>query len=245
MNTIDSLADRHVVVTGGTGALGEAVVRRLLRAGATCHVPSRRSGDRAADADAGADTHTDTHGGRLHVVHDVDLADQASVDRFYDGLPALWASVHLAGGFVMAPIADASGADFRRMIETNALTAYLCSRAAVRAMRRADAGGRIVNVAARPGIEPRKGAQMAAYAASKAAVAAITLALAEELKGERILVNAIAPSTLDTAANRRAMPDADTSRWVSTDAAAEAVLQLVSPANREISGAVLPLYARA
>ena len=86
---------------------------------------------------------------------------------------------------------------------------------------------------------------MAAYALSKAAVVALTLALAEELTAERILVNAIAPSTLDTPANRQAMPDADRSRWLSPGAAAEAVLQLVSPANQEISGAVLPLYARA
>ncbi len=232
---VEPLADRNVVVTGGTGALGEVVVRRLLRAGATCHVPSHRAG---GDAPAGEGT-------RLRIVHGVDLADQAAVDRFYDALPALWGSVHLAGGFAMGPIAETARADFLQMIETNALTAFLCSRAAVRAMRRTGGGGRIVNVSARPGLDPRKGARMAAYAAIKAAVAAITLSLAEELKGERILVNAIAPSTLDTAANRRAMPDADTSKWLAPEAAAEAVLQLVSPANMEISGAVLPLYARA
>lgn len=145
----------------------------------------------------------------------------------------------------MAPIADATRADFLRMMELNALTVFLCSRAAARAMRATGAGGRIVNVSARPGLDPRHGARMVAYAASKAAVAALTLALAEELKGERILVNAIAPSTLDTAANRAAMPAADPFRWVTPAAAAEAVLQLVSPANVEVSGAVLPLYARA
>ena len=131
------------------------------------------------------------------------------------------------------------------MMELNALTVFLCSRAAARAMRRTGEGGRIVNVAARPGLEPRQGARMAAYATSKAAVVAITLSLAEEVKGEGILVNAIAPSTLDTAANRKAMPAADPSKWLAPEAAAEAILQLVSPANREISGAVLPLYARA
>ncbi|MCD6682132.1 MAG: SDR family NAD(P)-dependent oxidoreductase [Burkholderiaceae bacterium] len=231
----DPLSDRNIVVTGGEGALGLVVVRRLLQAGATCHLPSRRMG---ASASIAPDE-------RVHVVGGVELTDQAAVDRFYDALPALWASVHLAGGFAMAGIVDTTGADFLRMIEANALTAFLCSRAAVRVMRRTGDGGRIVNVSARPGIDPRKGAQMAAYAASKAAVTALTIALAEELKGERILVNALAPSTLDTPANRRAMPDADTSRWLAPEAAAEAVLQLVSPANRQISGAVLPMYARA
>lgn len=230
----DLMTGRNVVVTGGTGALGEVVVARLLRAGAICHVPSRRTTSASA-----------RKGERLHVASGVDLTDETAVDRYYDAVPGLWASVHLAGGFAMGPVAEATRADVLRMMEANALTALLCSRAAVRAMRRTGDGGRIVNVSARPGLDPRKGARMAAYAASKAAVAAITLALAEELKDERILVNAIAPSTLDTAANRAAMPGADASKWLAPEAAAEAVLQLVSPANREVSGAVLPLYARA
>jgi NAD(P)-dependent dehydrogenase (short-subunit alcohol dehydrogenase family) len=112
-------------------------------------------------------------------------------------------------------------------------------------MRQTGQGGRIVNVAARPGVDPRRGARMAAYATAKAAVVALTLALAEELKGDQILVNAIAPSTIDTPANRAAMPSADAGKWLSPAAAAEAILYLVSPANMEVSGAVLPLYARA
>ena len=92
-------------------------------------------------------------------------------------------------------------------------------------------GGRIVNVAALPALEPRRGAQMAAYATSMAAVAAFTQALAEELKADRILVNAIAPSIVDTPANRAAMPKADPARWLSPEAAAETIPYLVSPAN--------------
>lgn len=229
------LAGRKVVVTGGAGALGETVVDCLIGAGAICHVPSHRSGG----------AQLPDRNGRLRVTTGVDLTDEAAVERFYAAIPGLWASVHLAGGFAMAPIAQTTRGDFLQMIETNALTAFLCARAAAAAMRRTGDGGRIVNVAARPGIDPRKGAGMLAYTASKAAVAALTVALAEELKGERILVNAIAPSTLDTPANRRAMPQADVSRWLSTQAAAAAILQLISPANLEVSGAVLPLYARA
>lgn len=145
----------------------------------------------------------------------------------------------------MAGIADTGGTEFLRMHETNTLTAFLCCRAATRIMHKAGQGGRIVNVAARPALDPRKGAHMIAYAAAKAGVAALTTALAEELKGERILVNAIAPSTIDTPANRSAMPEADPASWLSPGAAAEAILHLASPANLEISGAVLPLYARA
>ena len=231
----EPLAGRNVVVTGGAGALGKVVVARLMQAGAACHVPAHSTGGAAS---AGKDE-------RLRVVPGVDLTDEAAVERFYDAVPGLWASVHLAGGFAMSPLAETTRADFFRMVETNALTAFLCCRAAARAMRKAGRGGRIVNVAARPGLNPRKGARMAAYATGKAAVVAITLALAEELKDERILVNAIAPSTLDTPANRQSMPDADPAKWLAPEAAAEAILQLVSNANMEISGAVLPLYARA
>lgn len=145
----------------------------------------------------------------------------------------------------MSPVARATAADFRAMMDLNALTAFLCSCAAARFMVAHGNGGRIVNVAAKPALEPRRGARMSAYAASKAAVAALTQALAEELKGAGILVNAIVPSTIDTPSNRRAMPDADFAKWLTPEAAAEAVLALVSPAGHEISGAILPLYARA
>lgn len=229
------LEGRQVVVTGGTGALGQAVIDRLLAEGATCHVPSHR---RTGSLDAATRE-------RLHVVPGIDLTDQAATDRFFDGVPGLWASVHLAGGFGMGRIADSERDDFTRLMQMNALTVFLCSRAAVRNMRRTGQGGRIVNVSARPGIEQRQGARMVAYGASKAAVAAITMALSEELKDDHILVNAIAPSTLDTEANRKAMPKADPSRWLSTKAAAGAILHLIAPENTEMSGAVVPLYARA
>lgn len=225
------LSGRHVVVTGGAGALGQAVVARLIAAGATCHVPSRRIEGEKRD--------------RLHVTSGVDLADETAVADFYASVPGIWASVHLVGGFAMAPLAATGRAEFLRMFELNVVTAFLCCRAAAGAMRETGQGGRIVNVAARPALEPRKGARMTAYATSKAAVAAFTQALAEELKADSILVNAIAPSTLDTPANRSAMPQADPGKWLSLEAAAEAVLHLVSPANQAISGAVLPLFARA
>jgi NAD(P)-dependent dehydrogenase (short-subunit alcohol dehydrogenase family) len=229
------LEGKNVVVTGGTGALGQAVVARFLKAGAICHVPSRKAADKPAS----------WGDGQASIVAEIDLTDEGAVGRFYDAVPDLWASVHLAGGFAMAPIADTSRDDFLRMMEMNAATVFICCRAAVRNMRRTGQGGRLVNVSARPGLDPRKGGGMAAYAASKAAVTAITLAISEELKNDRILVNAVAPSTIDTPANREAMPNADTSKWLSPKAATEAIIGLASPSNMEINGAVLPLFARA
>src|SRR6185295_8706859 len=131
----------------------------------------------------------------------------------YAGVPKLWASIHIAGGFAMAPIGDTTKSDLMKQVEMNFVTAFLCCRAAVNAMTRTGAGGRIVNVATRPALEWRAGAGMVAYAASKAAVAAMTVALAEEVVQSGILVNAVAPSTMDTPVNRRAMPKADPAPW--------------------------------
>jgi NAD(P)-dependent dehydrogenase (short-subunit alcohol dehydrogenase family) len=230
-------AGRAVVVTGGTGALGSAVLDRLLDEGAICHVPTSRNGAPKGFAFA--------RHGRVTLSANVDLGDAASVEAFYATIPDLWASIHVAGGFAMSPVGEAVGDAFAEMIDANARTTFLCCHAAARAMLASGTAGRIVNVAARPGLDPRKGAGMSAYAASKAAVAAITVALAEELKGGGILVNAVAPSTLDTAATRKAMPKADFSKWVSIDAAAAAIVHLASPENATISGALVPIYGRA
>ena len=234
-------AGSHVVVTGGTGALGRAVIGALRAAGAICHVPNLV----AAELD-GFPYASDPG---VRIVRGVDLADEAAVRVFYQALPPLWASIQLAGGFAMAPIAEMSGEDFMAQFRMNALSCFLCSAAAVAAFRARGQpgpggarGGRIVNVAARPALEPRLGAGMVAYTASKSAVAALTQALAQETTDEEIWVNAVAPSVLDTPANRSAMPDADHHRWVAPGDVAEIIVFLASPANRVTRGAVIPVY---
>jgi NAD(P)-dependent dehydrogenase (short-subunit alcohol dehydrogenase family) len=102
-----------------------------------------------------------------------------------------------------------------------------------------------VNVAARPALEPRSGGGMVAYVASKAAVAALTQALAAEVAPRRILVNAVAPSTIDTAANRSAMPQADHDSWPKPAEIAATIAFLASPHNHVTSGAIVPVYGRA
>ncbi|HJQ99535.1 MAG TPA: SDR family NAD(P)-dependent oxidoreductase [Candidatus Polarisedimenticolaceae bacterium] len=220
---------RDVVVTGATGELGEAVARRLLEAGATLHLPARD----AAKAPSGK---------RVHVTGGIDLTDEASVSRYYASLPPLWASIHSAGGFSAGAI-DATGlADLRRMLDMNGVTAFLCSREAVKNMR--GRGGRIVNVSAQAGIEPRRGHGMIAYTTSKAAVAALTLALAEEVASEGIWVNAVVPSIMDTDANRKAMPKADFSKWPNLDDVAATVAFLASPQNGVTRAALVPVYGK-
>jgi NAD(P)-dependent dehydrogenase (short-subunit alcohol dehydrogenase family) len=228
--------DRHVVVTGGTGALGSAVVGALVEAGATCHVPYIE----AAEAER--------YGRRGHaavkLVAVTDFADEGAVTGFYDSVPRLWASIHLAGGFAMAPVAKTTKAGLMQQVGMNFVTAFLCCRAAVNAITKTGAGGRIVNVAARPALEWRLGAGMAAYTASKAAVAALTAALAEEVARDNILVNAVAPSIMDTRANRDAMPKADHAAWPKVEEVAATIVFLASPENKVTRGAIVPVYGK-
>ena len=227
--------DRHVVITGGTGALGTAVVEALIARGAMCHVPCMD------DAEAKRFRLRDNKQVVLTVTGS--LADEKGVSRLYDGVGPLWASIHIAGGFAAGPLREASIATLRQQIDMNFVSCLLCCRAAINTMITAD-GGRIVNVAARPGLEWRTGAGMATYAASKAAVAALTAALAEEVVKDGILVNAIAPSTMDTPANRAAMPKADFSLWPKVEEVAATILFLASPENRVTRGGIVPVYGK-
>jgi NAD(P)-dependent dehydrogenase (short-subunit alcohol dehydrogenase family) len=227
--------DRRVVVTGGTGALGGAVARALLAEGARLRIPFHRASE-AERSPLGGNA-------RVELVGPLDLADEAGVAKLYHGVEPLWASIHVAGGFAAAPLVETDAAALSRQLEQNLVSCFLCCRAAARAMPRG--GGRIVNVAARPALEPRLGAGMSAYAASKAAVAALTEALGEELAPAEILVNAVAPSTMDTPANREAMPEADFTRWPKVDEVAATILFLASPENRVTRGAIVPVYGRA
>jgi NAD(P)-dependent dehydrogenase (short-subunit alcohol dehydrogenase family) len=226
--------DRHVVVTGGAGALGTAVVTALIEAGATCHVPCFDE----AEAE------------RFHLREDKqvvltvtgNLADEAAIGRLYQGIGPLWGSIHIAGGFAAGALAKTEVAVIRHQIDMNLMSCMLCCRAAVNAM--GSGGGRIVNVAARAALEWRSGAGMVAYTASKTAVAALTAALAEEVAKDGILVNAVAPSIMDTPANRQAMPKADFALWPKVEEVAATIVFLASPDNRVTRGAIVPVYGK-
>jgi NAD(P)-dependent dehydrogenase (short-subunit alcohol dehydrogenase family) len=228
--------DRQVVVTGGTGALGAAVLDALLQAGATCHVPYRNAQAIERSPHRG--------NARVSFVEVGDLADETSVTRYYEGLTDLWASIHIAGTFAAAPIARSDKALLMGQLESNLISAYLCSRSAALTLQRLGSGGRIVNVAARQALEPRLGSGSVAYTIAKAAVAAMTTALGAELASENILVNAVAPSIMDTPGNREAMPKADFKSWPKVEDVAATILFLASPENTVTRGAVVPVYGR-
>lgn len=223
------MAARHVVITGGDGALGTAVVAAFVAAGATCHLP-------LFGMHSGAATE------RVHTTGNINLTDESAVENYYAGLPPLFASVHLTGGFKFKAITETTRADLQQQWELNLVTAFLCCREAVKSMR-TSGGGRIVNVAARPVLAPV--ANISAYTIAKAGVAALTQALAVEVRKDGILVNAVLPSTIDSAANRKAMPDADFDRWPKPGELAGTILWLASPENTLTSGALVPVYGNA
>ena len=221
---------REAIVTGGTGALGTAVVGRLVAAGATVHVPVFIERELEAFPYRSHDA-VRLHGG-------LDLSSEGDVATLYGATTALFASIHVAGGFAMGPITETDLGTWQHLMRMNATTCFLCCREAARTLRGRD--GRMVNVTAKPVLVPA--AQMSAYAASKAAVAVLTRSLAEELAGSRIWVNAVVPSIIDTAANRAAMPDADHDAWPKPDEIAETIAFLASPQNAVTRGALVPVY---
>lgn len=230
---MSDFSGRHVVVTGGTGALGCAVVGQLIGAGSACTVPY------VHDEEAARFPHA--RHAKIKLIKIADLGNENDVAKVYDTIKP-WASIHLAGGFAMGEVADTTKTALMAQLDNNLISCFLCCRAAVNAMR--GSGGRIVNVAARPALEWRSGAGMAAYTIAKTGVAALTVALAEEVAEDGILVNAVAPSIIDTAANRAAMPKANFDAWPKVEEVAATVLFLASRDNKVTRGAIVPVYGK-
>jgi NAD(P)-dependent dehydrogenase (short-subunit alcohol dehydrogenase family) len=232
MNATLDLEQRHVVVTGGTGGLGGAIVEALVAAGAICHLPIRGSAPPSLEQ-------------RVRIVGGVDLTEERAVTDFFAGCPPLWASVHLAGGYAAAAFWETRLEDLRRQLDLNLVTAFLCCREAARNIRdrAGGAGGRLVNVSSRAAAMPAGGS--IAYTVSKAAVSALTQALADELRPHAIAVNAVLPSIIDTPANRAAMPDVDHQSWPRPAEIGQTIAWLVSPRQTVTSGALVPVYGRA
>ncbi len=229
---------KTIVVTGAFGALGSAVAEAAANAGA-----SVAALDYAPSPPAGLEERL---GPGALILGGVDLAAatgaegaMAAASERFGRIDALF---NIAGGFRWERIADAPNDEvWERMFAMNLKTALNASRAAIPDLLETGAG-RIVNVGAGAAIRAAEG--MGAYAASKAAVHRLTESLAEELKLKCVTVNAVMPSTIDTPLNRKEMPQADFSRWVSPADLAAVMLFLASDEARAVTGALIPVSGK-
>lgn len=231
------MTGRVAIVTGGTGALGQAITANLLESGAIVAIPYAVAEERAALEDQLA---PDRRARLLAIAADV--TDEAAVGKFVqtvrDRHGRVDAIVNAVGGFAGGDLVSTSLLEWERMMNLNLISAVIACRAVLPGMIAA-ASGRIVNIASRAVIPPQGG--FIAYTVSKTAVITLTQALAQEVKRHGITVNAVLPSTMDTPANRRAMPDADRSGWVGTADVARVVAFLLSEQAAAVTGAAVPV----
>ena len=225
------------VVTGAAGALGRAVVAELVSQGHRVVAVARATEDVKAIQDA--------HPGAV-VGEAADLTNPDAVDELWQRLDSrdeqIDFLVNAAGGFGGGSLVESNPGDYRHLLELNLDTAWWSSRAAARRMRESGAGGAIVNVAARSGLEG--GAGSIAYAVAKGAVVKLTQVLAAELKQSGVRVNAVLPSLIDTPANRAVFSAERMAKAVPPQAIARVIAFLCSEDAWPISGAAIPVYGR-
>jgi NAD(P)-dependent dehydrogenase (short-subunit alcohol dehydrogenase family) len=228
-----NLSGKKIVVTGAFGVLGAAVSKTLTAAGARVACIDFAPASKAPAADANS-----------ILIGAVDLSSPAAATQAIGSaasqLGGLDGIVNIAGGFRWEKIGDGELATWDFMFNVNVRTAVNAIRAALPLLR--TPGGRVVNIGAMGAV--KAGAGMGAYAASKAGVAKLTEALAEELKDSGVTVNAVLPSIIDTPVNRADMPTAEFDRWVKPEQIADLIVFLLSDRSVAITGALIPITGR-
>jgi NAD(P)-dependent dehydrogenase (short-subunit alcohol dehydrogenase family) len=225
------MKDKVVLVTGANGGLGSHVTQALLDAGATVVGVSRRI--QQSDFDSPAFT-------ALPAEISTTAGTKSMVDSVVARFGRLDVVVHTVGGFAGGQsIAETDDATFQRMFDLNLNSTFYLLRAVLPAMRKTR-NGRIIAIGSRAAVEP--GAGVGAYSASKAAMVSLIRTVALENKDVGITANVILPGTMDTAANRKAIPNADVSKWVQPANIASLITWLAGEAGKDVNGAVIPVY---
>jgi NAD(P)-dependent dehydrogenase (short-subunit alcohol dehydrogenase family) len=231
--------DQVVIVTGAAGSLGEATARAFRDAGAQLILIDLKLEDLE-------DTFSDLAEADDHLLVAADLTDAGTVESsIYEAVQQFGrvdVLANIAGGFTMGPpVHETDVETWDHMLDMNARTAFLTSRAVIPHMLQQGAG-RIISVSARAALAGAP--KMAPYIISKTAVRRLTESMSAELKDKGINVNCIMPGTIDTPANREMMPDADFDKWAPPAALADVILFLASDAARAVTGAAVPVFGR-
>jgi len=228
---------RVALVTGGSGALGQAIVHRLLREGDTVCVPYIVDAERAR-LEASLDAATRP---RVMLEH-CDVTDDAAMERLANTVVVRHRRIDVlvtgVGGFAGGALVETDRVTWDRMLAMNLTSAFTAARAVVPHMLSAGSG-RVVMIASRAVVPPAGG--FIGYTVAKAGVIALMQALAQEVKGHGVTVNAVAPSTMDTPANRSAMPDVDPKGWVPVTAVADAVAALATEGAGHVTGTLVQI----
>jgi NAD(P)-dependent dehydrogenase (short-subunit alcohol dehydrogenase family) len=234
-----AMSDKPIaVITGGAGNLGSVVTRRFLEAEYLCCVPWHDSEKWEELQESVGNAADDLEGIEADLTDEDDVAQVMHAVRELHG--PLTVLLNLVGGFAFGKKAwEMEESTWRKMMDLNLTTAFLCCKHAVPLMKQAG-GGRIINVTSKASIDLQVGAS--AYAVSKAGVTTFTRCLREELKGTGITVNAIMPSIIDTPVTRKLMPEGDVEKWVKPAEIAEALAALCSGSCDAVSGSVLRLF---
>lgn len=225
------LQDKIVLVTGANGGLGTHVTQALLDAGATVAGVARK-----IDSSAFTGSSFTAFSGELS---DPDSAEKI-VNNVVDRFGRIDVLAHLVGGFAGGKnVAETDDVTFRSMLDINLHSAFYVLRAVIPHMRKKKQG-RIIAIGSRASEDPGPG--VAAYSASKAALVALVRTVALENKDLAITANVILPGTMDTPANRKAMPKADVSQWVQPQSVASLIVWLAGEAGKDVTGATIPVY---
>jgi NAD(P)-dependent dehydrogenase (short-subunit alcohol dehydrogenase family) len=230
-----NLKPKVVLITGGTGALGRAVTQTFLQAGARVVATFTR----ATEFDA-LNEKVRQRENLLGIKTNV--LDEASVKAMVQQavrLGRIDVLVNTVGGYLGGvPVVDMTWEQFEKMLALNLKSAFLCCKHVWSVMMQQRAG-RIINVGSQGGL--RGGRGISAYGAAKAGLINFTQSLAAEGKPYNITANAVIPGTIDTPANRQAMPDANFAEWVTPEAVAQTILFLASDEAQAINGAIVPV----
>jgi NAD(P)-dependent dehydrogenase (short-subunit alcohol dehydrogenase family) len=229
-----SMKGKQVLLTGGTGGLGLGVTPTVLAQGAYLTIPYRNLSyvERLKAVLAPADI------ARIKFVP-VNLESDLSVEELVNSMTSVDVLINLVGGFYYGKTHECSFDDWKHQFELNVYTTFLTCKYSLKRMLESGYG-RIVTVGSRAGLEPT--ANLAAYSASKAAVIALTKAIADETRGTNITANTVLPSVINTPSNREAMGVEKASEWVRSESIGQVICFLASEAAGDIRGATIPVY---